>query len=68
MENEIESKTPKRVRLTKDFVDFKVGMAYKAGTVLYRTSSGQYAVKGTPLGGGPCVAGLFLIKDICEPF
>lgn len=56
---------PKRVRLTEDFIDMRVGMAYPAGTELARTQSGQYAVDGTKLG-GECVAGYFLIRGICE--
>lgn len=56
---------PKRVRLTEDFLDFKTGMGYIAGTILIRTQSGQYAIEGTGLG-SECVAGLFLIRDICE--
>jgi hypothetical protein len=57
---------PKRVRLTEDYLDLKVGMAYPAGTVLIRSPhSGQYTLEETRLG-QECVAGFFLIRDICE--
>ncbi len=57
---------PARVRLTEDFVDLPIGMAYPAGTVLVRsTLSGQYMIEGTKLG-QECVAGFFLIRDIAE--
>jgi len=58
---------PQRVRLTDDFLDFKTGMGYPAGTVLIRSPySGQYMLEGTGLG-GECIAGFFLIHDICKP-
>lgn len=58
---------PKRVRLTKDFLDPPTGMGYPEGTILERSPhSGQYLVEGTKLG-GECVACFSLIKDICEP-
>lgn len=56
---------PKRVRLTEDYLDLRVGIGYRAGTILIRTQSGQYAIEGTRLG-GECVAGLFLIRNIYE--
>ena len=58
---------PKRIRLTEDFIDLKVGMAYPKGTVLIRSQhgTGQYMLEGTRLG-QPCVAGLFLLKGIFE--
>lgn len=56
---------PKRVRLTGDYLDLKVGMGYRAGTVLVRLQSSQYGPEGTGLG-DECVAGFFLIRDICE--
>lgn len=58
-------KEPARVRLTKDYLDLQVGMAYRAGTILVRQQSGQYALDGTKLG-GECVAGLFLLRGIYE--
>lgn len=57
--------TPQRVRLVRDYLDLDVGMAYRAGTVLIRQQSGQYAIEGTPLG-GECVWGFPPIREICE--
>lgn len=63
---------PKRVWLTADFLDLKTGMAYPAETILIRsphagpTTEAQYMLEGTKLG-QECVAGFFLIRDICEP-
>lgn len=63
------SPEPKRIRLTEDFLDLRVGMAYPEGTVLIRLSSGpapsQYGLPGTRLG-QECVAGLFLLRGIYE--
>lgn len=56
---------PARIRLTQDFLDFKVGMGYPKGTELVRMPSGQYALEGTRLG-QECVAGLFLLEGIYE--
>lgn len=60
---------PKKVRLTEDFLDLKVGMAYPAGTILHRLSAGeapsQYGLEGTRLG-QECVTGFFLIRHVCE--
>lgn len=60
------SKQPSRVVLTKDYLDFKTGIGYPKGTILVRMRSSQYALEGTGLG-QECIAGFFLIEDICEP-
>lgn len=57
---------PSRVILTKDYLDFKTGMGYPKGTILVRLPSSQYGIEGTGLG-QECIAGFFLIRDICEP-
>lgn len=63
-------KQPSRVILTKDYLDFKTGMGYPKGTILVRLGKGigqnQYGLEGTRLG-QECIAGFFLIRDICEP-
>jgi hypothetical protein len=60
---------PKRIRLTEDFIDLRVGMAYPAGTELVRLggpkAASQYGLEGTGLG-QECVAGLFLLKGLYE--
>lgn len=58
---------PKCVRLTEDFIDPPTNMHYVAGTLLFRTTSGQYVPEGVGLGERGAVAGFFLIRDICEP-
>jgi len=61
-----KSQEPKRVRLVEDYLDLKVGMAYKSGTILVRSPwSGQYMIEGTRLG-GECIAYFSLIRGICE--
>lgn len=47
---------PDSVRLVDDFLDLYAGVGFPAGTVLLRTSSGQYAPEGSTLG-DPCVWG-----------
>jgi hypothetical protein len=58
---------PQRVRLTKDYLDLHVGLAYRAGTILIRSphGTGQYFTEQTRLG-EMCVAGFSKIRDICE--
>jgi hypothetical protein len=57
---------PKRVQLTKDFLDLKAGIGFPKDTMLIRSAhSGQYITEGLPLG-APCVTGYFLIRDICK--
>ena len=60
------STEPASVRLTADYLDLHCGIAYRAGTVLHRQQSGQYAVAGTRLG-GECIAYFGLILAIAEP-
>ncbi len=58
--------TPRVVRLTRDYLDLRVGLAYPAGTVLHRKDdTGQYITEGTKLG-QLCVATFSLIRDHCE--
>lgn len=57
---------PQRIRLTEDFIDLKVGMAYRKGTVLVRLNSGgQYGLEGTRLG-QECVYSLTPLLGIYE--
>ena len=53
---------PYAIKLTQDYLDFETGIAYPAGTVLYRQSSGQYAVEGTGLG-DECLYSLSALKE-----
>lgn len=53
---------PYSIKLTQDYLDLETGIAYPAGTILYRQPSGQYAVKGTGLG-GECLYSLSALKE-----
>lgn len=55
---------PAAIRLTEDYLDFVTGIGYPEGTILYRSSSGQYVKDGTRLG-QECLAGLFLLNPDC---